>query len=73
METSTAADTLSADWKGSLVTVEGKIRYREYDKDGVRHFVTEILADRVDFFNNSSRRSDNNGANAEQNTADSQA
>ena len=59
--------------KGSLVTVEGKIRYREYDKDGVRHFVTEILADRVDFFNNSSRRSDNNGANAEQNTADSQA
>ena len=59
--------------KGSLVTVEGKIRYREYDQDGVRHFVTEILADRVDFFNNSSRRSDNNGANAEQNTADSQA
>ena len=48
--------------KGHLVSVEGKLRYREYEKEGVKHFVTEILADKVDFFNNS-RRNDNNSQN----------
>ncbi|MBP5307487.1 MAG: single-stranded DNA-binding protein [Paludibacteraceae bacterium] len=45
--------------KGSLVTVEGKLRYREYMKDDIKHFVTEILAEKVDFFN-IVRKSENN-------------
>ena len=38
--------------KGSGIYVEGKLRYRDYeDKDGVRKYVTEIVADRIEFFN----------------------
>lgn len=37
--------------KGSLVQVEGKIRNRSYDdQNGVKRYVTEIHADRVEFF-----------------------
>ena len=37
--------------KGSLLYVEGKIRNRNYDgKDGVKHYLTEIYADRIDFY-----------------------
>ena len=36
--------------KGSLVFVGGKITYRSYDdKDGVKHNITEIVANRVRF------------------------
>lgn len=38
--------------KGSAVYVEGKIRSRSYDdQSGVKRYVTEIHADRVEFFN----------------------
>lgn len=38
--------------KGSGVYVEGKIRTRTYDdQNGVKRYVTEIHADRVEFFN----------------------
>ena len=34
--------------KGSLVCMEGKITYRHYDdKEGQRHYVTEIVADNL--------------------------
>ena len=37
--------------KGSLVYVEGKIRTRNYDdQSGVKRYVTEIYADRVEFY-----------------------
>ena len=37
--------------KGSLVYVEGKIRTRNYDdQSGVKRYVTEIFADRVEFY-----------------------
>ena len=37
--------------KGSLLYVEGKIRSHSYeDKDGVKRYVSEIYADRVDFY-----------------------
>ena len=37
--------------KGSLLYVEGKIRSRNYDdKEGVKHYLTEIYADRVEFY-----------------------
>ena len=37
--------------KGSLLYLEGKIRSRDYDdKDGVKHYVTEIYADRIEFY-----------------------
>lgn len=33
--------------KGSQVYIEGKLRTREYDKDGVKHYTTEVLADEL--------------------------
>lgn len=35
--------------KGMLIEVDGSVRYREYEKDGVKHYVTHIHADRVHF------------------------
>jgi single-strand DNA-binding protein len=37
-----------AEWlrKGNRVLIKGKLKTREYDKDGVKHYVTEIHADR---------------------------
>jgi len=36
--------------KGSQVAVEGRLQVRNYeDKDGIRKWVTEVVARRVDF------------------------
>lgn len=35
--------------KGSLVGIEGRIDYRSYEKEGQTVYVTEIIADRVNF------------------------
>ena len=37
--------------KGSLVYVEGKLRTRDYEKDGAKRYITEVAADRIEFFN----------------------
>ena len=45
--------------KGSGVYVEGKIRTRSYDdQTGVKRYVTEIHADRVEFYNTGTRPAD---------------
>ncbi|MCD8176078.1 MAG: single-stranded DNA-binding protein [Tannerellaceae bacterium] len=50
--------------KGSGVYVEGKIRTRTYDdQSGVKRYVTEIHADRVEFFNFGGRRDENQNTN----------
>jgi len=37
--------------KGSSVYIEGKIRTRNYDdQNGVKHYITEIVADRIEFY-----------------------
>ncbi len=46
--------------KGSGVYVEGKIRTRTYDdQSGAKRYVTEIHADRVEFFSFGMRRDEN--------------
>ena len=35
--------------KGRQVYVDGRIQTRSYDKDGIKHYVTEIVAERVVF------------------------
>lgn len=43
--------------KGSVLLVEGKLHYRTYtDKAGVQRYVTEILAERVSFYDSSISR-----------------
>jgi single-strand DNA-binding protein len=46
--------------KGRMLTVEGKIQYRTYDKEGVTHYVTEIKADRVIFMGGGQGKQDGN-------------
>ena len=48
--------------KGQLVTVEGRIHYTSWDdKDGVKRYGCEIIADKVDFLSKG-RSSSNEGA-----------
>ena len=51
--------------KGSLLYVEGKIRSRDYEKDNIKRYVTEIFADRIEFYNINTgpRKVDEAGAN----------
>lgn len=46
--------------KGSGLYVEGKIRTRSYDDpSGAKRYITEIHADRVEFYNTGTRSADN--------------
>ncbi len=35
--------------KGSACTIDGRIQYESYEKDGVKHNTTKIIADRATF------------------------
>lgn len=50
--------------KGDTVLVRGNLQTRNYEKDGVRHYITEISADRVELFKK--RERDNNAAASEE-------
>lgn len=55
--------------KGSGLYVEGKIRTRNYDdQNGIKRYVTEIHADRIEFYNNGSRPADSSTTQASSNT-----
>ena len=57
--------------KGSLVYVEGKIRTRSYDDaSGNKRYITEIYADRIEFFSLGRRPQDGNSASAADSSAD---
>jgi len=46
--------------KGSLCYIEGKIRTRNYeDKEGNKRYITEIFADRVEFYYSGKRPDEN--------------
>jgi single-strand DNA-binding protein len=45
--------------KGSFLYIEGKIRTRSYDdREGIKRYVVEILADRVEFYSSGSGNRD---------------
>lgn len=44
--------------KGDLVCIRGMIQTRSYEKDGVKHFVTEVLADEIQLCNKAGRKED---------------
>lgn len=35
--------------KGSLVAIQGRLQNNNYEKDGVKHYSTEVVASRVEF------------------------
>lgn len=49
--------------KGMLVYVEGKIKTRNYDKDGQKHYVTEIFAETIQMLSKSETQPQQESAN----------
>lgn len=47
--------------KGRSVYVEGKLQTRSYDKDGHKHYATDIVADRVVFLGGGERNDSRGG------------
>jgi single-strand DNA-binding protein len=52
--------------KGMTIYVEGKLRTRNYEKDGQKHYRTEILADNMTIL---SRKDDNRGSSETNNSS----
>lgn len=51
--------------KGSLVYIEGKIRTRNYDdQTGAKRYVTEIYADRIEFYSTGRRQDSTEGGDS---------
>lgn len=47
--------------QGSLVAIDGRIQVRNYDdKDGVKRYVTEVIADNIQFLDTKASREKNN-------------
>lgn len=46
--------------KGRQVYVEGRIRTREYEKDGQKRFITEVVADTIKFMGGGQQRGSDN-------------
>lgn len=44
--------------KGRLIAVAGRIQVRNYEKDNVRHYVTEVIADDVRFLDRAPEESE---------------
>lgn len=42
--------------KGSRVAVDGSVQTRSYEKDGVKHYVTEVVAEQVQFLSRSEEK-----------------
>jgi single-strand DNA-binding protein len=55
----------AAEWlrKGTKVYVEGRLQTRQYEKDGQKHYMTEVVAER--FVNLDPRQRDDTGADGE--------
>ena len=48
--------------KGMLVSVQGRLRYSQYEKDGVTRYATEIIAEDVQFLTRSEAETDRESA-----------
>ena len=70
----TAEATANYMSKGKLISVSGNIQTRTYDaKDGTKRYVTEVIADEVDFLEwggNKSSENNNSGSNDFGSTSD---
>lgn len=49
--------------KGSRLYIEGRIKTRSYDKDGVKHYMTEIYADNVELLDRREGQSETSAQN----------
>jgi len=47
--------------KGRQAYIDGEIRYEEYEKDGVKKYITKIIANEVSFLNDAKEKRENEG------------
>ncbi len=52
--------------KGKKVYVEGKLQTRNYEKDGVKRYITEIVADQIIMLDGAGQRSTGSGSVSEE-------
>ncbi|MEW5799088.1 MAG: single-stranded DNA-binding protein [Bacteroidota bacterium] len=52
--------------KGKKVYVEGKLQTRNYEKDGVKRYITEIVADQIIMLDGAGQRSNSSASAAEE-------
>lgn len=52
--------------KGSQVGVTGRLQTGSYEKDGVKHYTTDVVADRVEFLTKPKSNNDVQAGNEEQ-------
>ena len=51
------AETLASyGTKGSLISIDGELRTRKYEKDGQTHYITEVLASSFQLLESRSQR-----------------
>ncbi|MFV0254847.1 MAG: single-stranded DNA-binding protein [Erysipelotrichaceae bacterium] len=54
--------------KGAQISVEGRIQTRNYEQEGKRVYVTEVVAENVQFLDSRSSRENNSGYSPQQNS-----
>jgi len=47
--------------KGSKVYIEGELKYGSYEKDGIKHYTTEIIANTVQFLDGKKKDAETQG------------
>ena len=48
--------------KGKQVMIEGRIEYGSYDKDGVKHYTTDIIAENMEMLGGQGQRQEETGS-----------
>jgi single-strand DNA-binding protein len=54
--------------KGKTVYIEGRLQTRKYDKDGVTHYSTEIVGDKMEFLSAKGEKSGGESSSAPKNS-----
>lgn len=62
-----AENTANFTSKGSLVAIEGRIQVRSWEKDGQKRYVTEVVADSVQFLDTKNNQGNTNTPNQQNN------
>ncbi len=57
--------------KGKTVYIEGRLQTRKYDKDGVTHYSTEIVGDKMEFLSAKGEKSGGDTSSAPKNSGSS--
>lgn len=55
--------------KGDSIYIEGKLQTRDYEKDGVKHYITEVICDKLTMLGSKRDRGDTGGSGRDTDSA----